>query len=159
MLRPLIVLWLFLGLLIWPAYRLTHDWNWTSLLLTIVAVGFCSSTSFFSTVLIFTIIAAVCWLAFIRLRRMKISLTHLMYILLGTSIFFTAYALFLESTMLARIPWTAYEQAVHDARNYSLKTLSEPAIKPDIYYIVLDGYARADLLQEMFKFDNSGIHK
>lgn len=154
-LRPLVVLWLLLGLLIWPAYWLTHDWNWTALLLTIFTVGFSSSASFFSVVLTFTVIVGVCWLAFIRLRRMKISLIHFMYILAGTSVFFTVYAVFLESTMLTRIPWTDYKRSAYDARNYSLETLSSPSIKPDIYYVVVDGYARADILQEMFKFDNS----
>ena len=153
--RPLIVVWLLIGLLIWPAYWLTHDWNWAVLLLTIFAVGFSSSTSFFSTVLILVIMAGVCWVAFLRLRRMKFSLTHLMYILMGTSIFFTVYAFVLESAMLNRIPWTGYRQAVRDARSYSLTNLSGPTIKPDIYYIVVDGYARSDILQGMFKYDNS----
>src|SRR5574341_10703 len=90
--RPLVSLWLLLGLLIWPAYWLTHDWNWTTLLLTIFVMGFSFSASFFSVVLTFTILVGVCWLAVIRLRRMKISLTHFMYILAGISVFFTAYA-------------------------------------------------------------------
>lgn len=32
-----------------------------------------------------------------------------------------------------------------------------PAERPDIYYIVLDGYGRADFLREEFDFDNSGL--
>src|SRR5687768_3708765 len=78
-----------------------------------------------------------------------------MYILAGTGIFFSAYALIVESAMLLRLPWRDYRQSVFDARNYSLPTLTEPAIKRDIYYIVLDGYARSDILEEMFAFDNS----
>ena len=31
----------------------------------------------------------------------------------------------------------------------------EPKQKPSIYYIVLDGYARADVLQELYQYDNS----
>jgi hypothetical protein len=78
-----------------------------------------------------------------------------MYILAGISLAFAAYGVFLESAMLARIPWISYRQAVSDARNASLPSLSSPAQKPDIYYIVVDGYARSDILQEMFGFDNS----
>jgi hypothetical protein len=154
-LRPLIVLWLFVALLAWPAYWLTHDWNWAIILLTIFVLGFTSSSNFFSTVLAFLAIVGVCWLTFIRLKRGKLQLAHFMYILGGTSLFFAAYAIFLESTMLAQIPWTRYRRAIFDARNYSLPSLSTPSVKRDIYFIVVDGYARSDLLQEMFGFDNS----
>ncbi|MDF1500875.1 MAG: hypothetical protein P1P76_10435 [Anaerolineales bacterium] len=34
---------------------------------------------------------------------------------------------------------------------------SEDAIPPDIYYIVLDGYTRSDVLAEQYGFDNSGF--
>src|SRR6266508_2690371 len=153
--RPLVVLWLIVGLLIWPAYWLTRDWNWATLLLTIFVVGFFSSASFFSVVLTFTIILGICWLAFLRLRRMKIKLIHFMYIPAGTGAFFAVYAVVLVIVMLTRIPWASYKQSIDNARNYSLPTLSGPPSKPDIYYIVLDGYVRADILQEMFKFDNS----
>ena len=154
-LRLLVSLWLGIALLIWPAYWLMHDWEWAALLLTILVVGFSSSSSFFTSVLIFILILGVCWLAFIRLRRMKIRLTHFMYILAGTGIFFTVYAVVLVAVMLSRIPWMTYKESVAEARNYSFETLSSPSVKPDIYYIVVDGYARSDILQEMFKFDNS----
>ena len=32
-----------------------------------------------------------------------------------------------------------------------------PELPPDIYYIVLDSYARADVLEDLFAFDNSGL--
>jgi hypothetical protein len=152
-------LWLILGLLIWPAYWLTRDWNWAALLLTIFAVGFFSSASFFTLVLAFTMILGICWLAFLRLRRMKIKLKHFMYTLAGISAFFTLYVLVLGTTMLTRIPWARYKYSLDNARNYSLSTLSSPPDKPDIYYIVLDGYVRSDILQEMFGFDNSEFIK
>ncbi len=154
-LRPLIVLWLLVALLIWPAYWLTQDWYWATVLLTVFVLGFCSSTAFFSVVLATSAIGGICWLAFIRLKRTKMQLAHLMYILAGTSIFFSVYALVTESTMLAHIPWMDYRQSVLSARRYSLPSLSSSQVKPDIYYIVLDGYARTDILQELFEFDNS----
>ena len=33
----------------------------------------------------------------------------------------------------------------------------EPHSLPDIYYIILDGYARGDLLQELHQYDNTGF--
>jgi len=35
--------------------------------------------------------------------------------------------------------------------------LSSAAYKPDVYYIILDGYARGDVLQELYNFDNSAF--
>ena len=29
--------------------------------------------------------------------------------------------------------------------------------RPDIYYIILDGYARSDVMKSLFDFDNSGF--
>ncbi len=40
------------------------------------------------------------------------------------------------------------------ASNRPPAILKETADKPDIYYIVMDGYARADVLQEVYHFDN-----
>jgi hypothetical protein len=57
--------------------------------------------------------------------------------------------------MLSRIPWVGYRQAISNARNYSPASPLSLESKPDIYYIVLDGYARADILHELFHFDNS----
>ncbi|HEX6032871.1 MAG TPA: hypothetical protein VFY83_00505, partial [Anaerolineales bacterium] len=154
-LRPLIVLWLLVALLIWPAYRLTYDWHWATVLLTVFVLGVLSSSDFFSIVLATFALGCICWLAFIRLKRAKIQLTHFMYILAGTSLFFSAYALVVESTALAPIFWMDYRQSVSGARRYSLPSLSSSQIRPDIYYIVLDGYARSDILHELFDFDNS----
>ena len=151
-LRPLVVVCFLVALLIPLSYWLTRDWNWAVVLLTIFVLGFVSSSDFFSVVLAFLTIGGVFWLAFIRLKRTRVELIHFMYILLGTAVFFFAYALVVESAMLSRIPWMDYRQSVLDARNYSLPTLAEPSVKRDIYYIVLDGYARSDILKEMFAF-------
>lgn len=156
-LRPLIVLWLVIALLIWPAYWLTRDWNWAVVLLTIIVLGFAFSSEFFFIVLAFLAVVGVCWVAFMRLRRTRLQLMHFMYILMGTSLFFASYAFFLEGAMLARIPWMPYRQKLMDARNYSLSSLSSLSVKRDIYYIVVDGYARSDILQEMFGFDNASF--
>ena len=154
-LRPLIFSWILLGLLIWPAHRLTGSWEWTVLLLTVIILGFFSSSSLFSTTLGFVIIGSVLWLAFARLRRIKIKPQSFIVILGITALLLFGYATLSILTMLNRIPWAGYQQAVSDARNSTLNSLISPANKPDIYYIVLDGYARADILQEMFDFDNS----
>lgn len=153
-LRPLAVLWLLLALLIWPAWLLTRDWNWAALLLSVFVAGFYFSGDFFSTFLLFVLLVGAIWLAYARLRRRKVKVLHLLSILAAAGIFFTAYALVLIGSQLIRIDWTAYRQQVRDARNYALETRSKSARPPDIYYIILDGYARSDILHEMYGFDN-----
>jgi hypothetical protein len=153
--RPLFALWVVVALLLWPAYLLTRDWNWTGLLLSILVLGFCFSASFFSVALSFVLIGSICWLAFARLRRIPIRLVHFINILSIVGVSFAVYAIFLFAAMLQRIPQGSYTQSVEAARNYSIGDLSSPDVKPDIYYIVLDGYARTDILEAMFDFDNS----
>ena len=152
--RPLVLLWLVLGLLVWPAYWLTRDWYWASLLLTVLVLGFASSSDFFSSVLAVTLVIGVFALAFLYLRRVSITRMHLMYILGATGIFFSVYALVTMLTILGRVPWADYRGSIEAAEHYSLENLSPSSLKPDIYYIVVDGYARSDILQEMFHFDN-----
>jgi len=154
-LRPLIVLWLFLGLLTWPAYWITRDWLWTSLLLSVLVIGFTFSSDFFVTLSAVLLIGIVLWLAYARLRRRKLPLNHVIAILGGAAIFFILFTLVLIGIRYGNVDWGGYRQAVSDAKNYSIDSKNGSANRPDIYYIVLDGYARPDVLKEMYDFDDS----
>jgi hypothetical protein len=155
LLRPLAVLWLILAILIWPAYWITRDWTWTALLLSVFVVGFYFSPEFFTIVFLLTLLGSVFWLAYTRLRRKKIQLSPFLNIVAGVALLFIVYALVLMGSQLNQINWQGYDQASSAAKNYSLPSLDAPANPPDIYYIVLDGYARSDILKEMYNFDNS----
>jgi hypothetical protein len=154
-LRPLVILWALLFILLWPAYWVTHDWNWAALLLTIFVAGFYFSSSFFSAMLLFTIMVGVIYLSFLFIRKVKVNAVHVAYLLAGVSIFFIGYSIFLTSGMLSRVPWDDYQQAVYEAKNYSLDSFPVSSVNRDIYFIILDGYARSDILQEMYGFNNS----
>ena len=153
--RPLIFLWVLLGVFIWPAYKLTGNWDWTVLLLTVIVLGLFTSSSLFSTTLGFVITGSVLWFAFARLRRIKIKFQNFIVLLGITGLLIFGYVTIIFLKMISRIPWAGYQQSVSEARNYSVGELTSPVNKPDIYYIVLDGYARADILHEMFDFNNS----
>jgi hypothetical protein len=43
------------------------------------------------------------------------------------------------------------------AKDNTLTSLNIQTDMPDIYYIILDGYGRQDILQELYKYDNSGF--
>jgi hypothetical protein len=50
-----------------------------------------------------------------------------------------------------------YERITHQNSNpyYKPTSFEHPEETPDIYYIILDGYAREDILREFYNFDNS----
>jgi hypothetical protein len=60
------------------------------------------------------------------------------------------------AVFLAEQPWASYRSVVSGV--VGPETLS-PAdeTNPDIYYIILDGYARADVLSGIYGYDNSGF--
>jgi len=153
--RPLLVLWLFFSLLLLPAYKFTHDWIRATFLVAIIVAGFCFSSSFFSTILLSSIVVGVVWIAVFRLRRLKANLVHFAVLLSGVSIFYIAFSIIMMGDAFSKVPWDKYQQAVQDARTYSLDNPSVPSVKRDIYFVVLDGYARADILRELYDFDNS----
>jgi hypothetical protein len=153
-LRPLVVLWLVLTVLVWPAYWVTRDWTWASILLSVLVLGLFFSADLFNTFLLFFVIVCVLWLAYLRVRRKRLQAQDFLAILAIGGSFFTAIALLLTFTKWGQIDWLDYQREVQDARNtsdFSLTPLEDP---PDIYYIVLDGYARSDILQEIYQFDN-----
>lgn len=71
----------------------------------------------------------------------------------------------LTSALLVVLPfasWAAFAltagvpgKVAEPIEQKSTSGLVRPANPPDIYYIILDGYGRADVLQSMFSYDNS----
>jgi hypothetical protein len=97
-----------------------------------------------STVLLFSIIL-LC--SFILLIRYKI-----------TPIKFTNYLnIFASILILIQIVSIAYSYISRSEGYIQSGTINtkRPDILPDIYYITLDGYGRADILREIYNYDNS----
>lgn len=53
--------------------------------------------------------------------------------------------------------YSQYDNKRRDQINALLESGETSEIKPDIYFIILDMYARADVLQEKFDYNNSGF--
>jgi hypothetical protein len=91
--------------------------------------------------------ALLVWL----IARKRINLTSATYLLNVVGLFLLA----LPSLQLAFYflqSSTAQVEAQQDTRALDLNVAGNP---PDIYYIILDGYGRADVLQDQFGYDNS----
>lgn len=155
LIRLLLILWGLLGLLIYPAYLITRDWKWTSALLTIFVFGFFFSEAFFQISGILVVVGFALWQVFFRLRKFRIVWDQFFFLLDGIAVFLIIVALYQNIQVFATIPWSTYLTSVNNARNYSLENIGVPATKPDIYYIVLDGYPRSDILRELYGYDNT----
>lgn len=148
-------LWLLLGLLLYPAYRLAGNWEWASLLLTVFVFGFYFSQSFFLLFGSMVMIAVIVWQVYFRLRGFKVRLAQFFVLLNGVAMFILALALYLNIRSFAQVPWLSYLKAVDQVRNDPAEVSLTLSTKPDIYYIVLDGYVRSDILKELYGYDNT----
>jgi hypothetical protein len=90
--------------------------------------------------------------AFVGLRFIKEARFALTQILNGIMVPVTAVALVMVFINLAPAASKPVRAAAAEMRDPSL---TPPQPSPDIYYIILDGYGRSDVLGEMFGFDNS----
>lgn len=148
LIRPILFLWLGLVLLAFPLNRLVRDWDWTVVLLSIAALGICASASFFLAASVISILVLGLWFLASILRKRRMTLAHGNGLLtLAASLLFVIMTVPLARQIFS-IP--AYSQ-----RPLPLEGLQTRHPSPDIYYIVLDGYGRADVLSDLYGFDNS----
>ena len=104
--------------------------------------GIFSRSFFFATALIVALIAFL----IIRSRR---TFTGLSRILNVVSLTLVVINLASVGQTLARRPPAVTHEGLGASR--------QAAVRPNIYYIVLDAYTRADVLREVFSFDNTGF--
>lgn len=89
------------------------------------------------------------WLAAKRIRNPH-AITRALNIILGILIIFPVFNL-IDSGIRSSKAWSELEPSI------DLQTFQPPQneLIPDIYYIILDGYGREDILAEYYAFDNS----
>jgi hypothetical protein len=156
--RVIIVFWLSIALLYYPAFLITRNWEWASFLLNIFVFGFYFSQFYFKVIGSIVIISFIVWQIYYRLRGFKIKINQFSALLNGIAVLAIFLSLYLTIRNFAQVPWSGYLgyiRSVNAARNYSVADISIPQTKPDIYYIVLDGYLRSDMLKELFEYDNT----
>ena len=151
-LLPLLVFWILLILLGFPImYKLTNDWDLSGIFLSLLIVTlFFTPVSFRSVGIIFLVVFLtwVCLSFFIKWVRQKRILALFFSF---TSLILVIFQVFSLAQTFARSPLNVYFQSGASESKISLT----PSQKPDIYYIVLDGYARADILKDYYHFDNT----
>jgi hypothetical protein len=153
--RPVLFMWLILGLLAWPAFLIARDWYWAGILLTAVSIGLFFAHLFLLFVGL-TVIPLIILFSIISLfRKRKVSIVQIAFLINVMS----GVAILLEVVyafqVFSRVPSSYYRTDLQQQQWVdAAAAVSKTTHKPDIYYIVLDAYARQDVLQEIYGFDN-----
>ncbi len=154
LIRPVLIysflLAVFFKLVVW----LIHDLNLTGLLSTVIVLGFFASFNFFIFILMVLVPVFFLWVVYSRLRRIQM-ITRQVNLLLNAIgfILVLAFSVPLISALSATSK-TVRLLENNEIYTQSIDIRSTSKVRPDIYYIVLDGYTRADILQELYGYDN-----
>lgn len=132
-------------------YKLTNDWDLTGIFLSpLIITLFFTPVSFRSLAIIF-LVMFFSWAGlsiFIKWVRQK----HFLAVLFTfTSLMLVIFQIVSLAQTFARSPLNIYLRPGTSEPKITLSSSQEP----DIYYIVLDGYARADILKDYYFFDNA----
>ncbi len=153
--RPLFILWLGLLILAFLAYWLTNNWEWTGILLSVFALGFFTSRAIFYAFGLISLIGILIWVLVSWLRRRRIQIEQINFLLIFiSSLLVVIIAVFRIIWPLSFVPWSYYEKVVLSPKRELVAYPIIPDVRPDVYYVVLDGYGRADVLQELYGFEN-----
>ena len=156
-LRPLIVLWFILLLLLYPFYKLSKDWYVTGFLMTIFVFGFYYSEPVFILVVSIIVITLVFWAMYSFLKKRafdKMQASVLLLLLSSTLVLVQMYRIrpaFYNMFDANRLKSELGDETVPDPGNVLVGN------QPNIYYIVLDGYAQDDVLNDLYDFDNTAF--
>lgn len=145
--RPLLALWAGLALLAFLFNWFLRSWEWTAVLLSIAVLGICASASFFLAASVASVLVLGLWFLAATLRKRRMTLTQANGLL-------TLVALLLAVIMMTPLARQIFSIPAYVQHPSPLAGLQPASPSPDIYYIVLDGYGRADVLSDLYGFDN-----
>ena len=134
------------------AYALTRSVEAAGLIASIFVLGFFHLWSIFLAVVVIGLTSL--FAIRILFKRARSADTHM--VLNAISIAIVGYYVFRFLILINGSPWYISSTAIQPVDGVPEAGPSQAAT-PDIYYIILDGYGRADVLQTLFDFDNSGF--
>ena len=153
--RPVLFLFFLLTLVIFPAYKITKNWDWAGIILTIFVFGFYCEETIFIILFLSSASTIIIWLLYLRLRRKAQDIRQITFLLNFLSFILLLGGALNLLFLLLDVPYSFYQKNILTNERTEITVLKSPPIKPDIYYIILDGYARSDILKELYNFDNS----
>lgn len=155
LLRPLLILWGILILLYPVCRRLAGGADWGAILLSVFVFGFCFPKSQFVRVglLVILVVAATALCLFLLKRPVRVRHVSLSLAAVGFSIALIQIVSLLA--ILRAIPSSYFANMEARSGSLALPLSITDQGTPDIYYIILDGYPRQDVLREIYQFDNT----
>lgn len=137
-------------LFVFIGFLISKNLRSAGLAATMLVLGFFYLWDIF---LVIIIIAPISLLVIkIILNRVGYNEAHL--VLNTISIAVVGYYLFQFIGLISGEPWASLPITIQSIDGLS-ETISSQTAIPDIYYIILDGYGRADMLKTVYGFDNS----
>lgn len=129
------------------AYLISRDHDTSGLTATSMILG---TVYLWNTFVVTVIASIITWgmLVFIS-KKMNFAQLHAALTTIGIS--FLVYFGATYSIFIIENPWGKHQNLLPKLEFQT----SEPANKPDIYYIILDGYGEAEMLQSLHHFDNT----
>jgi hypothetical protein len=155
-LRPLFAMWLLLPFVAFLLYQIIRHPTWTGLALYGFVLIFYTSELYFNVIFYSSLTILVIWAGIAYLvRKRRIKTGQVLFIMTLTPVIFFLFTLFTFMRIYLAPDWSAYSHALARMGDRLPAAATPPETKPDIYYIVLDGYGRADILQDYYGFDNT----
>jgi hypothetical protein len=151
-LRSLFFFCLFLVVIGFISYRIFRNHEKAGLVLWVIAELFLFSQPFFIFSIVISVVSILIWTGLTKIRKKPLSLSYISFILSTLG-----FGLSIIVLVLDRIPINLYIRGIPEIAEPPKTGLVISEVPPDIYYIVLDAYARSDVLKELFDFDNSEL--
>lgn len=131
-------------------HKIVKDHTKAGFILWVISELFLLSQPFFVISAVVTVIMVLVWIGVTQLRKKPLLLNHATFLLssLGFALIFILLA-------TDKTPLNLYLQGAPQKADPPRSELVISGSPPDIYYIILDGYARNDILEDLFDFENS----
>jgi len=156
LLGTLVVFWLMLLPVFFIIEKVTKNRLWASIYLYLFVLTIYLSEEFFYIILILIVAVSLAWVSahYILVKKMA-GLKHFLYI--GTIIPSVIFAIifFQVIPFYFKPDWKTYNTSMPRSTDAVRTSFPPDKTLPDIYYIVLDGYGRADILRNYYGYDNS----
>ena len=157
-LRPLIVMCLLLIPVFYVIHLITGDIAWSSLYLYFFVLVLYASEEYFEAVFLLILIVLATWtIIYFILKKKLINVRHVTAIIVLLPVFLFSITLVKVTPIYLEPDWRAYINGLQEPQVIIKPMQPLPNELPDIYYIVLDGYGRTDILDEYYGYDNSNF--
>jgi hypothetical protein len=131
-------------------YFLTHKLATAGLIASFLILGFLIFWPVFVAIVFITLLS----LFLLNLIHKRVRYDDVHNSLNVISIVVVGFYIIKFVSFFAGLPWASYHATIQPIQNLP-NTLPSQVNKPDIYYIILDSYGRADMLRTVHGFDNS----